>query len=97
MIRAVHTQFARTLDGQYRLFAVVSIDRTHLSEATSLSLGHNDLGIHASPISTHTSNRMKHSIILKTPFFPNPASTCATVAKNQAPEWKSIAEVRLER
>ncbi|GIY82993.1 hypothetical protein CDAR_553751 [Caerostris darwini] len=31
---------------------------------------------------------MKHSIIFRAPFIPNPASTCATVANNPAPQME---------
>ncbi|GIY82995.1 hypothetical protein CDAR_553771 [Caerostris darwini] len=87
-IRFPVTKFARTLDGQYRLSAVVSIDRTHPSKATSLSLSLWDTRHSCIPISTHTSNRIKPSIIFKTRFFPNPTSACATVANNPAPRMK---------
>ncbi|GIY94651.1 hypothetical protein CEXT_581611 [Caerostris extrusa] len=50
-------------------------------------MGHNRLTIHASPSPpTHTSNRTPSCSRLL--FCPNPASTCATVANNPAPQME---------
>ncbi|GIY82989.1 hypothetical protein CDAR_553721 [Caerostris darwini] len=90
-IRFPDAKSDRTLDGPYRLSAVVSIDRTHPSEATSLCLslsGTPQTRHPCIPISAYMSNRMKHFIISKTPFFPNPASICTTVASNPAPQME---------
>ncbi|GIY99274.1 hypothetical protein CEXT_574421 [Caerostris extrusa] len=53
-IRFPGTKFASTLDVQYRLSALVSIDRTYPSKATSLSLSGTQLQARHSCIPIHT-------------------------------------------
>ncbi|GIY82988.1 hypothetical protein CDAR_553711 [Caerostris darwini] len=81
-IRFPGRKFARTLDGPYRLSAVVSIECTHPSKTTSLSVWDTTF-MHPHTRTYLKPNEALHHIqdIL---FCPNPDFTCAAVTKNPA-------------